>query len=342
MKEFNFSLHNDILKLRRIGDSSPAEHKKCLQEICAKHKLSVATIYRELGKPKPGSYRKRKHKPCMTKITNLEMELMAEMMLARKSNEDIMKEMSEIKGFEYTLVRLIKAKQKVTTAAQLLSEPKPKVVHHIYNSKTSEGLKISHVPAIRADGKEGASPKDPKVPQYQGNASQFFCTIAGINTKDPDGIQKLTFPGGVVHYVKNSVIKGALDQIAASSEAGGRSKEESVNFSIDVLLRNQLNSAMRRGYITPLELRQLASTTKVLTQIRNSAASAGGFYSFDELMQIVGVLSPSASRESVAKIIASHPFIKRAQSAAAPAEAVRGSLNMNDHSENHLEKTQKN
>ena len=301
MKEFNFSLHTDIIKLKQLGKTSPDEYKKLLDELCVKHNLSKSTIYRELGKPEPGKYRKRKHKPEMSKITKLEMELIAEMMISRKPNDEIMKEMSLIKGFEYSLVRLIKAKQKVSLAATMINNPKPKVVHHVYDPKTIEGLKISKAPFIRADGKEGLTPKDPKLPLYGGNASKFFYQLAGIDIKDPECIQKLTYPGGEVHYVKNSVIRGALDQIAASSEAGGKSKEEAVNHSIDVLLRNQLNSAMRRGYITPLELRQIASTIKVLTQIRNTAARTGGFYSFDEIMHIVGVFSPGASRESVAK-----------------------------------------
>lgn len=319
MKQFNLSLHNDILKLRQLGNSSPDEHKKLLDEICDKYKLSKATIYRELGKPKPGTYRKRNHKPCMTKITNLELELVTEMMLARKNDEQIRLEMSIIKGFDYSRVRLAKAKQKISHAAQLIMNPKPKVVHHIHDPKLVDGMKISNVTYIRADGKDGITPKNTKLPCYEGNASKFFYALAGIDTKDPDGIQKLTFPGGEVHYVKNSVIKGHLDGIAASSEAGGKSKEDAVTFSIDVLLRNQLNSAVRRGYITPLELRQLTSTTKVLTQIRNSVGTAGGNYSFDEVMHIVGVFSPGATREHVAKIIASHPFLDRTRSKPIPS-----------------------
>lgn len=318
MKQFNLSLHNDILKLRQLGQSSPA-YKKLLDDICFRHRISKTTIYRELGKPEPGSYRKRTHKPCMSRITNLELELIAEMIVARKTDEEILQEMSVVKGFNYSPVRLAKAKQKISHAAHLINEPKPKVVHHIYDPKLVDGMKISKVSYIRADGKEGLTPKDPKLPCYEGNASKFFYALAGIDTKDPDGIQKLSFPGGEVHYVKNSVIKGHLDGIAASSEAGGKSKEEAVNFSIDVLLRNQLNSAMRRGYITPLELRQLASTTKVLNQVRHSAARAGGYYSFEEVMHIVGVFSPGATRESVAKIIASHPFLDRNRSKPVPA-----------------------
>ena len=319
MKQFNLSLHNDILKLRQLGNSSPDEHKKLLDEICDKYKLSKATIYRELGKPKPGTYRKRNHKPCMTKITNLELELVTEMMLARKNDEQIRLEMSIIKGFDYSRVRLAKAKQKISHASQMIMNPKPKVVHHIHDPKLVDGMKISNVTYIRADGKDGVTPKNTNLPCYEGNASKFFYALAGIDTKDPDGIQKLTFPGGEVHYVKNSVIKGHLDGIAASSEAGGKSKEEAVTFSIDVLLRNQLNSAVRRGYITPLELRQLTSTTKALTQIRNSAGASGGNYSFDEVMHIVGVFSPGATREHVAKIIASHPFLDRTRNKPIPS-----------------------
>ena len=319
MKQFNPTLHNDIIKLRKLNKSSPVEYKKLLDKICIKHNLSRSTVYRELAKSKPGSYRRRPHKPCMSKITTHELELITEMIVAHKSDEEMLKEMSLVKGFDYSRVRLAKAKQKIRIASHLINHPKPKIVHHIYDPKMVDGMKISNVSFIRTDGKDGLTPKDPKLPVYEGNASKFFYALAGIDTKDPDGIQKLSFPGGEVHYVKNSVIKGALDELAASSESGGKSKEGSVNFSIDVLLRNQLNSAMRRGYITPLELRQLASTTRVLTQLRNSQAPAGGNYSFDEVMHIVGVFSPGASREHVAKIIASHPFLDRTRSNPVPA-----------------------
>ncbi|MEO8514581.1 MAG: hypothetical protein ABI543_13550, partial [Ignavibacteria bacterium] len=142
MKKFNPDLQKDILKLSELKKTSPADFKKKMEELSVKHSLSKSTLYRELGKPEPGSYRRRTHKPCMSKITNMELDLIAEMMIARKSNEEIMKEMSAIKGFDYSAVRLAKSKQKLQHAAHLINNPKPKVVHHIYDPKMIDGMKI--------------------------------------------------------------------------------------------------------------------------------------------------------------------------------------------------------
>ena len=319
MKKFNQELHDDITKLRGLAKSSRKEYLKLYNELPAKHNMSKATLYRELKKPEPGNYQKRPHKPNMSKITRDELDRVARLIVERKSNEQIMKVMSRVKKFEYTYTRLAKVKQKISLEAHLVNNPKPKIIHHIYDPKMIDGMKISKVSYIRADGKSGITPKDQKVPAYKGNASKFFCLLCGIDTTDPEIIQKLSFPNGDVHYVKNSVIKEALALVATSSEAGGKSKQEAVNHSIDVLLLNQLNIAKQRGYITPLELRQLASTTRVLTQVRDSAAPPGGYYTFEELMHVVGVFSPSVTREKVAQIIASHPFLDRSRNKPVPA-----------------------
>ncbi len=306
----NQTLHDDIIKLRELHKSDKSGYKKLFNEIIQKHSLSTASVYRELKKAKPGTYRKSVHKPNMVKISKRELDRLTELIVSKKTEPEILSEMSRFKHFSYSGARLARARMKLQIEADMINNPKPKIVQHFYSPKTIDGLKISGVSFIRPDGKEGLPPKNPNLPKFTGDASKLFYELANIDPETPEVIHKIEF-GGTVHYVHTSVIKECLDHIAASSVSGGGTISTSLKFTLETLLRGQLDKARRRGYLTSGELKQFTSVQKNLLSFEKETKPKGGNYSFDEVMHIVAFFSPSATREKVAGIITSHPFLNR-------------------------------
>lgn len=313
---FNQELHDDIIKLRQIKEESDhMEYLEAYRLLADKHQISSFTVYREMQKEVPGEYIKSRH-PSMVKISKKELDKLAELTIQKCSDKVMMNKLSEYKGFDYTPLRLRKAKAKLYRYSKSITDPKIKVVHHFYDPKMINGLKISPITTVQAGGINARGNNAPAeaskdLPEYSGNAARLFRELAQVSDAEPDAVFKLEF-SGTVHYVHGSVIIDCLDHIAASSVNGGRSIRDSSRLTIETLLRRQLDYATRKGYITPLELKQLAAIQKSLHQLDESLLKKPErSFTFDELMHVVNYYSPSASRDIVANVITSHPFINR-------------------------------
>lgn len=312
---FNKELHDDIIKLKQIKKES--DHTVFLEAkslVEKKHEISSSTVYREMLKEVPGEYIRSRH-PSFVKISKKEMDKLAELTLQRCSDKEMLRRLSEYKGFDYTTLRLQKAKIKLHRYAKRITDPKIKVVHHIYDPRMINGLKLSPVKTVQAGGNTAPAEASKDLPEYSGNASRLFRELAQVSDAEPDAVIKMEF-SGTVHYVHASVIMDCLDHIAASSVNGGRSIRGSSRLTIETLLRRQLDYAANKGYITPLELKQLTAIQKSLHQLDETLQKKPGrTFTFDELMHVVNYYSPSASRENVANVITGHPLINRKISA---------------------------
>lgn len=307
-KPFNSQLHKDILKLKSCRDDKPA-FRELFNRVVMQYKLSPSTVYRELIKDTPGSYIKSAANKSFSKITNIELDRIAELTLERKTPEEICKIMSGICGFQYSAARFGKARQKIMYAASKLNHPGVKVVHHLHDPKLIDGFKVSNVSVIRPLNDKGVKTQMPKFKAFNGDANKLFVQLSAIDPREPDKVYKLAF-GGTVHFVSGRVILDCLSHIAASSTAGGKTMFTAAKFDLETLLKKQLDYASRKGYITPLELRHLASIQKDLSKIHEPSGNDTG-YSFDDVMIITRHFSPHVNREHVSRIIALNPLLNR-------------------------------
>ncbi len=311
-KQFNKELHDDIIRLKEFRKNNNDEaFQKTLRAVAAMHNISISTVYREMKKERPGSYSNNRN-PAMVKITIAELDKLAELTLEGKDDRQMIYCLSEFKDFQYTPQRLRQAKYKLYRRAHAMNDPKAKVIYHVYDPKLIDGLKISAVSEVREDGKtSGAGEASDDLPAYEGDASRFFYELAKVSDAEPDRKLKIE-AGGKVLYVHNSSARDSLALLAASAANGGKSVEECSRISLAALLRRQMDYAARRGYITPGELKQLAQIQRSIQQIyAGEGRGSERTFTFDELMHVVNYYSPSAGRETVANVIASHPFINR-------------------------------
>lgn len=102
MKEFNKELHNDIALLKTMHAKKDKQEFNLLKsEIMQKHKISKATVYREMNKDTPGMYKIPNYNPPSIDITTLEALMVRELLLAGKQNKEIIKIMARELGIPY-------------------------------------------------------------------------------------------------------------------------------------------------------------------------------------------------------------------------------------------------
>lgn len=114
MKKFNKELNKDINGLKRLHMlKDKSEFKKMKLKIMAKHKISKATIYREMKKEVPGSYKNPNYKPPARRVTAEEMELVRGMLYRQKTIEQIRSEMESSLGESYSWDRIDLIRRKI-------------------------------------------------------------------------------------------------------------------------------------------------------------------------------------------------------------------------------------
>ncbi len=308
MKPFNSALNSDITKLKELfavkGPKNP-EYKEMFSGIMQRHNLSRSTVYTELCKDTPGSYKKTDRKSWMVKISPREMDLVAELVVTGKKNHDICKAMSLEMGFNYTLRRLIKTRQKIATAAAVIIKNDPKIIKHVIKTIPS-GIKslldMENPQKTNYNPRNNNSVNTPSAgsSKTKGCARKFFYELSGIDLSNLKSIISLNFYGSEKN-VSASVIKECLDHIAASSEADGKNIYELTKFDIETLLLQQLKYAKLNQYISPVELKQLTAIHKTLLLHEENSVSGG--YTLDDVFRVVQRFSPNATREEVAKIL---------------------------------------
>lgn len=84
IKSFNPELNPDILRLKELHALKDKQaFKRLKHELMLKHGISKATIYRELKKDVPGSYRKPDYKPASRVITETEIAMVRELLVRK-------------------------------------------------------------------------------------------------------------------------------------------------------------------------------------------------------------------------------------------------------------------
>lgn len=102
MKPYNKELHEDILKLKKLhAKKDKSEFNNLKAEIMQKHKISKATVYREMKKDSPGEYRLPNYFPSKMDITITEALMVRELLLAGRQVTEIIKIMGRELGINY-------------------------------------------------------------------------------------------------------------------------------------------------------------------------------------------------------------------------------------------------
>jgi len=290
-KPFNQKLHNDILLLKSIAHAKGTpQYKKVFEGIMMLHGISKATVYNELAKEIPGSYKDYESRGRTVEITRKEAETVYMLLKEGKTIDFIKNHMTVELGFRYSNLRLNKVKQKLNSAGLALKPVKPSEVH------TEAG------PGASGSNHVNSSPAEPV--KFKGNIRKFFYMLSHIEKISDDKTIKIEIEGNVFDVNKN-LVKSFFDILAASGETGGKSKDEILRLNIETILFHKTEKYSNGVYVEAGKLKQLESIRKSLAQtaqVKSDNSSKGG-YNLDDITDAVSHFSPKTSREEVVRFI---------------------------------------
>lgn len=112
MKSFNPELNKDILALKPLSiQKDKTEFHKAAGEVMAKHGISLSTIYRELKKNIPGSYKMPNHKAPEKPVTEKEINMVKELLLKKVPIMNIGRIMEAETGEKYSWQKIDELRQ---------------------------------------------------------------------------------------------------------------------------------------------------------------------------------------------------------------------------------------
>ncbi|MBZ0201864.1 MAG: hypothetical protein K8I03_02480 [Ignavibacteria bacterium] len=269
-KPFNKSLNADInlLKNVKVAEDS-AEYKDFFNRIMKKHGISRTTMFVELAKDTPGSYKKHDHSGRKFPITKKEAEMVKELLFKRKSQSFICKAMSNELGFNYTLRRLAKAKGEIIALG---------------------------------------NPHDPKgIPatKFQGNIRRLFHKFAELDLSNPNQVYWINFEGVETPFT-STFIKETMDRAAAFAAAaksginpaGGMTLEDIYRYDMQTILLDELRQIKNGRYASPRDIKNLDAIRRSLAQSNQTAG-----YTLDDVLRAVQHYAPSATKDDVSLLL---------------------------------------
>jgi hypothetical protein len=112
MKPVNEELKNDICKLKILhAKKDKSEFKVLKDEIMHRHRISKATVYREMKKDTPGEYKIPNYSAAAYDITEREIMMVRELLLGGRQHNEIIKILSRELEIPYNWERFNKARE---------------------------------------------------------------------------------------------------------------------------------------------------------------------------------------------------------------------------------------
>lgn len=109
MRKYNKKLNTDITELKNLhSKKDKTEFNKMKAEVMKQHNISKATVYREMKKDNPGSYKSPRYDPPIREITEKEKELVSGKLFKQMPIEQLRLEMEKQTGESYSWDRIDK------------------------------------------------------------------------------------------------------------------------------------------------------------------------------------------------------------------------------------------
>lgn len=124
MKKYNKEFAEDIALLKNLhAKKDKAEFNALKSEIMQKYKISKATVYREIKKEVPGTYKIPNYNPQKMDITKEEALMVRELLLQGRQNQEIMKIMTRELGIHYYWDRFDRARKMAEELDESVYDP---------------------------------------------------------------------------------------------------------------------------------------------------------------------------------------------------------------------------
>jgi len=263
MRKYNKKLNADIMELKELhGKKDKTDFNRRKAEIMKSHGISKATVYREMKKDVPGSYKRPLYNPPIREVTAKEKEMVRGMLFRQIPIAMIMPEMEEQTGESYSRDRIEKIRNEIEKDdSNIMSANESAKIRG--GTVKAGGKSKNEITQMKVLGAEGGSIKtgfEYESPHGE-DMKQFLGKVFGIKNMDPRSI--LTIP------VEGYVIKLGYDAVCD-------------------IQRKMANSAAGKGY-DALEIAKINLKHLCIEQIRQF--TKGKAYSAKDLIEINKILT---------------------------------------------------
>lgn len=197
MRNYNKQLNEDITKLKLLHAKKDKTDFNALKaELMKQHGISKATIYREMKKEQPGTYKRPKYDPPIREVTAKEKELVSGMLYKQMPVEQVRAEMEKQTGESYSWDRIDKIRSEIEREVNEIPEDK------IIDLRTNKSI-----------GFEYESP-------YGEDMKEFLGRFLNIDKIDPCGYVTIPYKGHGVR-IGNDTVQDFHTWIANSAASKG-------------------------------------------------------------------------------------------------------------------------
>lgn len=217
MKEFKQQLHDDVVRLKKLRiKRDKTDYKKFFIVVLRRHRLSRTTLWAEIRKQVPGTYRSITWDMRYRPITDEEVKMVYEMLIQQYTLEYIKKVMEEKLGGNYSDKRIKKIREIIDKRLFELDSDKSTI--------------------------------------FGGGIRQLFIEYCDLNLMDPGRTKDLSLYGKE-YKVNCGVIKSAINSIILSCEHDGISTQELQRIRMENILSKKIESMSESSQVSMLDLR---------------------------------------------------------------------------------------
>ncbi|MBZ0202735.1 MAG: hypothetical protein K8I03_06940 [Ignavibacteria bacterium] len=259
-KTYDPLLNADIMQLKKLrrAPGKKTEYWALFEEIKAKHKIRNTTVYAEMRKDTPGTYKTNYRHSVNIPITEMEVRMVEELLARKMVISQLKRYMAFHLGIPYGIKRLMKVRKMIA------ANPSP--------------------------------PDAPSA--FDDNIRSLFYNYAKLDLSDPSATHEVVLPGDgtcdTTHRVNSGVIRDSLDLIVYSASNGGRGTQDIHRIKMELLLTRRLNMVEQGLTITGAELKTIESVRKSLQSSPGGMGAEGFTPDFRVLYETVKYFAPDA------------------------------------------------
>lgn len=302
MKKFNKALNADITELKTLHmKKDKSDFNKRKAEIMAKHKISKATVYREMKKDNPGYYRRPQYNPPVREITEKEKELLGGMLYRQMDIERIRHEMESRFGMSYSWDRIDMIRSEIEKETEAHQKNKKKLSQEKNGTGLKSGLGIETRLCIETGHKAKQERKyDYEIPGGE-DVGVFIEKIFSIKDMVPGTFIRIKIKG---HELKigYDAVKDIQRITTNSAAAGGMNILETAKINNKHLCAEQIRH-FSQGKVHGIK--DLVMIDKILKDYESEGPKCGS--DFDYFLKVVQHFAPKVTREDLVVFLSFNP-----------------------------------
>src|SRR4030095_519165 len=275
MRQFNKQLNKDITLLKSLhAKKDKADFNRMKNEIMKRHKLSKATVYRELKKETPGLYKTPQYRSHEKPVTEKEIKMVRELLMKQYTIQNIVAIMDRETGDTYNWDRVDKIRKSIEN----------------YDSQ-EQTLRITN-----------EKQKDyPKESAFGEDVKNLLMNIYKLDKMAEDSFVTLNVDGKTIS-IDYQTIKDIMLMISNCADAENRSVAETARIQVFHLLAEKVRLAAKGQCVSTRALADLSAILRSYEKTRTSAFSPD----YRVLLEVVHELAPDASYLEIYQLAEKH------------------------------------